>query len=34
MENTPVSKADRKEWDDAIAEYFELERKAGRDSDA
>jgi len=23
-----------KEWNDAIAEYFELERKAGRDTDA
>jgi hypothetical protein len=34
MADTPASKRDRKEWNDAIAEYLELERKAGRDSDA
>jgi hypothetical protein len=32
MADTPASKRNRKEWNDAIAEYLELERKAGRDS--
>ena len=33
MEGTPLSPRDRKEWNDAIDEYFELERAAERDRD-
>jgi hypothetical protein len=33
MKDSPASPEEHKEWLDAIEEYFELERKAGRESD-